>query len=224
MEKTIEVEVLQQNFAYVGEAETMDSRYTPDNEIRPIEDLISTTVGYQPQKKREERGPAFDTKRYKNPAAQQQKSFLGDNQVHQKSKTLNRSRDHLANKDHLAYRETKRKSSLAPLLWGSIGFVIGISFWHFIGFWSLVDKAIFQDPERQTLSRLLEQKPLLEKSQKSQENLPKQVQAVQAHNDHIACVALVIDRKRNETFSQPCRPGIKLTHSTSEVRTAARAN
>ena len=110
------------------------------------------------------------------------------------------------------------------LIWAVFGFFMGVAFWHFIGFWDLVDKAIFQDAELKKTNSLIQKEKYntnsaVVKIQQTLQTLPSTT-----NNDHVACVALVIDRKQGTTSARKCKPGVTFAQKSSVVQTAARAD
>jgi hypothetical protein len=83
------------------------------------------------------------------------------------------------------------RSFMLHALWGGTGFVAGILFWHFVGFWSLIHSAVLGHDQTHSAARRTEG-ALIETG-----SVPQRVLE--------GCVALVRDRTAGGTTrSAPC--------------------
>lgn len=228
----------------------MEQRYASNN-IHPIEDLIPTSAQRKMQQslKPEASALASDPSLLYDYALPQQKDpiasperehfarqpFAGGGATakphSQAAHASQQAHINQARGSHINPHQSKPAvGKRKPILWGVVGFILGVTFWHFIGFWSLVEKAVFNEAEIGAVHKSLDQTQLKKPVQfvKSQDALSKDASSqrpnLQANKDHVACVALVMDRKRKETFSQPCKPGVQFAEGASEIQTAARQN
>jgi hypothetical protein len=86
--------------------------------------------------------------------------------------------------------------SKAAVLWAGGGFVAGIAFWHAIGFWSLVNAAVFGSdtvPASGTASSAFQRPVAISSLETGTLGAPR-----------TACVALALNRMHGETRAMPC--------------------
>ena len=84
------------------------------------------------------------------------------------------------------------------LLWSAGGFLAGALFWHAVGFWRFIADVVFEPPPRPEQAAAV--------APPSRVSLPT-IYMVEPAN----CTALILDRKTNSTFMQPCpRDGLAL--------------
>lgn len=125
---------------------------------------------------------------------------------------------------------TRKKLNLkskAPLLWGSLGFLFGIAFWHTVGFWNFVEDAVLQKPETTKLSRsvlskqtaaggqgivIVQDTPPVKKIVYRETITPSNVGS---------CVNLIMDRRTGKTRASRCQSGITFYKGQSPLRTTA---
>ncbi|MEM7621102.1 MAG: hypothetical protein AAF228_11695 [Pseudomonadota bacterium] len=205
----------------------MQQRHTQQkHDIRPIKDLIPHSLKKAHPAQTQQHADPFQAhlestlNHNYNRAVQPQHNTLPQKGQMQEDFSPKQTR-RIETSDFFSFGPFFKKTSLA---WGAFGFLMGVAFWHFIGFWDLVDKALFQEAELKKTTQLtkpskyIADKPIV----KIQQTLQTSERAT--NHDHVACVALVIDRKRNTTYSRNCKPGVTFAKKSSVVQTAARAD
>jgi hypothetical protein len=86
--------------------------------------------------------------------------------------------------------------SPAAVLWAGGGFVAGIAFWHAIGFWSLVNTAVFGSD---TVAASRTASPAFQEPA-----APSRLETGTLREQRTACVALALNRMQGETRAMPC--------------------
>ncbi len=234
--------------------------YSNQNDIRPIEDLISGKKSppdlYPPafnpneeqetaKKIRKQTRPQKQTSPQKasaDPAEQKQQQQKQQPRFRPSPRPLStEARPGLFADDHMRAQRIKDKitpekkkphrkldlKSKAPFLWGALGFLFGIAFWHTVGFWNFVEDAVLQKPETTKLSR-----SVLNKQTAAQNNNRLVIRSNQPAKKVIvrstitpanvrSCVNLIMNRKTGQTRSSRCQPGITFYKGTTPVRTTA---
>ncbi len=94
--------------------------------------------------------------------------------------------------------------------WLAAGFLLGVAFWHVVGFWNFVGTVVLNTPKDRSafelaITRAGEAKPA-----------PTEISAAEAEarRDARHCTALVIDRATNIARARPCRPIIRALRPT----------
>ncbi len=173
----------------------------PDNSRKQTEETLSPFL-YSPQKLREHNASMRPP-----PEPEANKTLETGQQPAQKTKVESQA----------ASKPKQASKKVRPIFWAIAGFAVGVVFWHFVGFWSFIEDAVLKGPEQTQFSRdLLENSNL----QKSQFSLPKDQNLVP--QDHVSCIALVLDRRTKQTYSVPCKPGRRFKQGKNNLRTASR--
>ncbi len=90
------------------------------------------------------------------------------------------------------------------LLCGLGCFLLGIGFWHAVGFWSFVGTALLGTSAESARPAVIAEEPIQKE--------PPEVRA---------CTALVLDRKRHITYSRPCEIGAAHSLRVMPLRTTS---
>jgi hypothetical protein len=113
------------------------------------------------------------------------------------------------------HRPTGRGDGVAPLVAKAprsggrislstaiVGFAAGTVFWHFVGFWDFVGRAVFKDPQAQVWTSEI---PAVASDAKLPGKMETRLtNAGQAPPPQTGCVALVRDRHSNLTTPEAC--------------------
>lgn len=92
------------------------------------------------------------------------------------------------------------------VLGGAVCFLLGVGFWHAVGFWGFIGTAVFGTGSDGSPAAIAAEQPVQQKRP-------------EVH----ACTALVLDRKRNITYSRPCEIGAAHSIRTMPLQATYRA-
>jgi hypothetical protein len=85
------------------------------------------------------------------------------------------------------------------IAWGSVGFVVGATFWHAVGFWTFVSDVVLYGTPSASGTFVRAEAPAM-KIASSLETALQTVILVDPAN----CTALALDRQLNRTVVRPC--------------------